>query len=67
MIRAWWTALAVLGLAGCVVVPVEPQAGMPAPQVPTARPAPATPAGARESARAFIRVISRMEPAVERE
>ena len=37
------------------------------PQVPAAQPATATPSGARASARAFIQVISRMEPAVERE
>lgn len=67
MIRAWWAALAVLGLAGCVVAPAQPPAGTPATQQPTAQPAPATPSGARESARAFIQVISRMEPAVERE
>ena len=61
-----WTVLG-LGLAGCVVVPVEQPVGTAVPQVPTAQPATATPSGARASARAFIQVISRMEPAVERE
>lgn len=68
MARAWQTALAVLGLAGCVAVPVGqvPVDGA-APVTTQIRPAPDTRGGARESARAFIQVISRMEPAVERE
>ncbi|WP_134678762.1 M48 family metalloprotease [Paracoccus ravus] len=60
-------AFATLTLAGCAVQP-----GLP-PQVP-ARPMPATPVAtpsygsdARSSARSFIEVINRMEPAVERE
>lgn len=64
--RMWQAAAAMmLALAGCVVAPV-PQPGPPQ-AVPVVAPAPDTPAGARESARAFISVISRMEPAVERE
>ena len=68
--RRFWRAAVVIVLAvsGCVVAPVQqPDGGqVPLPQVP-ARPSPDTPAGPRESARAFIAVISRMEPAVERE
>lgn len=66
MIKAWrMTAAAVLILAGCVAQPGQPPyPGQPS--MPSA-PAPDTPAGARASARTFIQVISRMEPAVERE
>lgn len=68
--RGTWQAAAaiLLVLAGCVAAPV-PQPGdiqKPLPDV-IITPAPDTPAGARASARAFIAVISRMEPAVERE
>lgn len=68
MARMWQAAAAiVLVLAGCVA-PV-PQPGGPQPGAPdvTITPAPDTPANAPASARAFISVISRMEPAVERE
>ncbi len=57
-----WRAAVVLALAGCAVTPMpEPMPGpLPAPSAEIA-------AGPRESARAFVAVISRMEPAVERE
>ncbi|RCW84803.1 M48 family metalloprotease [Paracoccus lutimaris] len=69
MIRAWQAAAVVLGLAGCVVVPAGqiPVGTTGGPVVPSVPTSPDTPRGARESARAFIQVISRMEPAVERE
>ena len=68
MIKAWQAALAVLGLAGCVVVPAGqvPVGTSESVTVPAGR-SPDKPADARESARTFIQVISRMEPAVERE
>lgn len=56
---------AALLLAGCVAQPI-PQGGTPPADV-VITPSPDTPAGARASARAFIQVISRMEPAIERE
>lgn len=65
----WWQAAAaiMLVLAGCVAVPQSDVAvTRPLPDV-TVSPAPDTPVGARASARAFITVINRMEPAVERE
>lgn len=68
MIKAWQVAAgAALMLAGCVAQPgLQPFPGAPPlPVVPG--PAPDTPAGARASARTFVQVISRMEPAVERE
>ncbi|SMO32177.1 M48 family metalloprotease [Paracoccus laeviglucosivorans] len=69
MIRAWqMAAMAALVLAGCATQPIAPSQGaeiaLPASQI---RPSPDTPSGARASARAFVQVISRMEPAVERE
>lgn len=66
MIKAWQLAAgAAFVLAGCVAQP-GPQ---PYPDMPSAAPTPAPdlPSGARTSARTFIQVISRMEPAVERE
>ncbi|WP_199260055.1 M48 family metalloprotease [Paracoccus binzhouensis] len=66
--RGTWQAAAaiLLVLAGCVAAPVPPDGSQPLPEaVPS--PAPDTPVGARASARAFVAVISRMEPAVERE
>ncbi|MCV2446117.1 MULTISPECIES: M48 family metalloprotease [unclassified Paracoccus (in: a-proteobacteria)] len=67
--RTWQAAAAILlALAGCVAAPVpQPGAGATRPLPELAAPAPDTPAGARASARAFIAVINRMEPAVERE
>lgn len=59
-------AAAALLLAGCTVQP-GPQSGVDALQAPAPGPAPDLPSGARASARTFIQVISRMEPAVERE
>ncbi len=66
--RTWHVAAAILlVLAGCVAVP-QPRpdggTGLPPPDLTRA---PDTPAGAQASARAFIAVINRMEPAVERE
>lgn len=65
--RTWQAAAAILlVLAGCVAAP-PPDAGTTRPLPELAAPAPDTPAGARASARTFIAVINRMEPAVERE
>ncbi|ATQ56050.1 M48 family metalloprotease [Paracoccus yeei] len=66
MTRAWQAAAAALLLAGCVAQPV-PQGSGTLPVAVVVTPSPDTPAGARASARTFIDVISRMEPAVERE
>ncbi len=71
MIRAWQVALLVLGLAGCATVPVE-QATLPAklpsrPAPTEVAPSPDIPVGSRASARNFLQVMRRMEPAVERE
>ncbi|WP_246175325.1 M48 family metalloprotease [Paracoccus limosus] len=67
MVKSWRAAVvAALMLSGCVAQPGLPP-GQAVPPVPVAAPAPDTPAGARASARTFISVISRMEPAVERE
>ena len=65
MVRAWQAAVASLFLAGCVAQPMLP-GQQPVPQAPISA-APDTPVGARASARSFVQVISRMEPAVERE
>lgn len=67
MVKSWRAAMLVsVLLSGCVVQPELPSGPVAAP-VPAIRPAPDTPSGARASARTFISVISRMEPAVERE
>ncbi|MBT0779640.1 MULTISPECIES: M48 family metalloprotease [Paracoccus] len=69
MMRTWQAVAAVvLVLAGCVAAPV-PQPGVPQPGGPDViiTPAPDTPANASASARTFVSVVSRMEPAVERE
>lgn len=72
MRKAWRAAaIAVLALAGCAETgPGGLEAArLPGPAVPpvVVSPAPDTPAGARAAARSFVDVISRMEPAVERE
>ncbi|SMG09787.1 MULTISPECIES: M48 family metalloprotease [unclassified Paracoccus (in: a-proteobacteria)] len=69
MIKAWQgVAAIVLVLAGCAAAPVVPP-GAPGASgsQPAITPAPATAPNASASARAFVSVISRMEPAVERE
>ncbi|MDT1062907.1 M48 family metalloprotease [Paracoccus sp. CPCC 101403] len=68
MLKAWKAAaISVLALAGCVAQPISvPQSPAVPPHGPIT-PSPDTPRGARASARAFIDVLSRMEPAVERE
>lgn len=67
MMRTWQAAMAaMLVLAGCVAQPI-PQPAAPTAQVADITPAPDTPVGARASARNFVQVIGRMEPAVERE
>lgn len=67
MIKACKAAIAALTLAGCAVQPYPDQpGGQPGPDVIINR-APDRPSGAQASARSFISVISRMEPAVERE
>lgn len=68
MIKGWLTAAFVLALAGCAVAPVQQPQGVPVPR-PTVdvAPSPDLPRDARTSARSFVAVIRRMEPAVERE
>lgn len=67
MIRAWAAVIAVLGLAGCVAAP-GPQGQGPATQpVGVIMTSPDVPRTARDSARSFVAVINKMEPAVERE
>ena len=67
--RQWQAAAAamMLVLAGCVAVPVAPPQGELPTERPIAPPAPDTARGPQATAKAFISVISRMEPAVERE
>nr|WP_230383502.1 M48 family metalloprotease [Paracoccus shanxieyensis] len=62
-------AISALVLAGCVAQPMTqpPGGALPPLPLPSGSPAPDTPTGPRASARAFIQVIDRMEPAVERE
>ncbi|MBD9525708.1 M48 family metalloprotease [Paracoccus sp. PAR01] len=63
--KAWQAAVvSALALAGCAIQPVSQPQVQPAPQI---APSPDLPMGARASARSFISVINRMEPAVERE
>lgn len=67
MVKSWRAALlASVLVAGCAVQP-EVQSDPVAGPVPPVRPAPDTADNARASARTFISVISRMEPAIERE
>lgn len=64
MKKAWMAAVAsALALAGCAVQPVGQQ---PSPST-VVNPTPSRPSGATASARSFVSVINRMEPAVERE
>jgi len=67
MFKAWKAAISVLALAlaGCVSQQMPMPGDATVPALPAM--APDTPAGARESARSFIQVLGRMEPAVERE
>ncbi|MDS9466140.1 M48 family metallopeptidase [Paracoccus sp. MBLB3053] len=68
MFKSWkLAALASLALAGCATGPAIQLPTQP--PVPPAQiaPSPDIPQGARASARTFISVINRMEPAVERE
>lgn len=75
MKKAWKAAVAVLGLTGCVAAPMpQPNGGMnpsqPLPQaqgVALPKASPNIARGGQESARAFVAVVNRMEPAVERE
>lgn len=67
MHKAWKAAaISALALAGCVSQPV-PMPGGPALPDMRITPSPDIPAGARASARSFIQVLDRMEPAVESE
>jgi len=71
MIRTWQAVAAItLVLAGCVTAPLpQPGATRPGGQAAVIIPAPAPdrPGDASASARTFVSVVSRMEPAVERE
>ncbi len=68
MTRIWQTALIVLALTGCVAAPVpQPRDGTAAPKTAKITPSPDIPRDARASARSFVSVIRRMEPAVEKE
>lgn len=64
----WWQAGAVLALAGCVAAPIpQSQGPVPERQSVNVTPSPDIPRDARSSARAFVTVVRRMEPAVEQE
>ncbi|MFT4014253.1 MAG: M48 family metalloprotease [Paracoccus sp. (in: a-proteobacteria)] len=69
MFRRWqMAAVAALAAAGCAVQPYPQPTTTPEQNVPVAiKPSPDRAEGARASARSFVQVISRMEPAVERE
>lgn len=68
MIRMWQAAVIVLALTGCVAAPIpQPRDGAPARNPTEIVPSPDTPRNAQSSARSFVAVIRRMEPAVERE
>lgn len=69
LLRNRLAVVAALVLSACVPVVVTPPAPAPAPlPLPvTAQPAPDFPRDARATARAFVQVLSRMEPAVEEE
>lgn len=69
MIKGWQTAVLMLALAGCVAVQdaQQPQGGpVPLPGTGVTS-SPDLPRDARSSARSFVAVIRRMEPAVEQE
>ncbi|KGJ05915.1 Peptidase family M48 [Paracoccus halophilus] len=68
MIRGWRIAAVVLSLAGCVAQPIpQPRTDPVAPVATSVTPSPDLPREAGAAARAFVSVIQRMEPAVERE